>query len=141
MGRLVNTAPWDFPGSACPPKAPAAGRAQAGATVHYPFVIRARVAAGGRIRTDKKPNGTGVFGKYGGKITGPRARAGRGQVAGSRSYGNHFWRSELAAIWKSKWQPEITPDRSSAQDSQKRAKKPKKHAARQFWRAATRLAR
>ena len=44
------------------------------ATVHYSLVIRARVAAGGRIRTDNKLNGTGVFDKYGEVITGPRAR-------------------------------------------------------------------
>ena len=37
-------------------------------------VIKARVAAGGRIRTDNKLNGTGVFDKYGEVITGPRAR-------------------------------------------------------------------
>ena len=43
-------------------------------TVHYSLVIRARVAAGGRIRTDNKLNGTGVFDKYGEKIIGPRAR-------------------------------------------------------------------
>ena len=42
--------------------------------MHYSLVIKARVAAGGRIRTDNKLNGTGVFDKYGEKITGPRAR-------------------------------------------------------------------
>ena len=45
--------------------------------MHYSLVIKARVAAGGRIRTDNKLNGTGVFDKYGEDITGPRARYNR----------------------------------------------------------------